>query len=496
MDAFDKVRNQSSELNEKYRNFKGKKTPRKLLNNKAIIESIMNEKLNSLKSDDVNIVELALYNISQCFRIDPTSASLIDESFISLLIENISSCKPDMISSIFYFLTCFVRIDRSKIPYLIESGILQFAISKIPIDSVCDFIVELLIFSESLNEDDDFNVFPFFFENDLRRKLLNVLDQLINYEYEQSQILKILMFLWKNQEDFTQEELNLFIKDSNRYLMRVDDSSGNRGPQCSFDEKKNSQCFITYLNFLIRINSHVFYSFLTNLEDEENAENRSAFKLFEIIWKKLKENDSDVCFACINFLTSILNYDAKCVNYLFEIDISDHMSDLLENTKIKDDVKVSGALMVERIIGLNLDACIRFVDSNYITVIEKFVNSCYINDQYIAIHFISALMAYSTDTTISNLLVSFDLTEKIIDFLNADNHVIVCDLLSAINSNWEIAKTSGIGNEFIGSIVDLKHNEDFISALDYIVTEDNKQASELAQLLLDSIHNDNDDDDE
>lgn len=437
-----------------------------------MVEKSKDKFVNNLNSNDKSKVLWALWDLALCFQVDPSIASLIEQRHIANIIQMMQSANIKEISLAFNFLNHFIRSDPTKIPFFIQTNTLYFAIKKIPMKSACDFIVTILSLSECLKEEIHFEVYRFFFESQLRHKLLSAFSQLNFFEKQQSYILNILSFLWKNQEDFSRDELEVFLERSDLFLTRADNEST-----------------IIYLNFLIKINSPIFYGYFYNF----NRENTKFFDLIKVLWEKIKSENNDVCLACFDFLIHFIQFDFQNphsqenkIEYLKSIakDISYNISRFLHYKKRPNDVRLSGAKVIETLINIDKDFCIRFFGGEYIDSIKDFLANGAYSDQLIAIRFVSVLMKYNQCEEILNLLKFFDPIDKIIDFLNESDYSLIINLLNCIRNDWDIYIKRNFQNVFLSDIINLMDNQDFIFALQYIESAENEDASHLANFLI------------
>lgn len=477
-------------FNEKHRLFPEQKQEIKFRGKDPFtIDQYYNYFIEKLESDDINIVEGALSDLSQCFLINPAISSRIEEKHIIKVIEIMPKSKSTFVSVGFNFLTNFIKCDPSKIPCFIESGFYQFAATKIPTESVCNFIIELLKFSEKLDKDDQLNIFNYFYDNDLRRKYLNCCFQLVDCEREQSNIFKILVHLFKYQ-DFEESEIKKFIIYSNNFLQRA-----------------NNEQLQIYIEFLTSIDSCVFYSSFNQFkikkdEDEtEEQKDEMVFILLSVIWRKIAEGalsdfsrqKDDIYIACFDFLMKAITYKQEDqfvnVNYLLQNGIVDHINDFLKSDKIKENVKVSGSIVIETIIDIDENMCRCFLNEEYFKFIQSFLDSeSYVN-QYIALRIISIFMQYNKDEIILSFLNDIDPIEKIIDFLNGEHYSLIIKLLNYIMSDWDVCINTDFKNEFLQKVFDLMDNMEFITALRDIEEGDDKDSSVLAKHLIKFIEN-------
>ena len=132
--------------------------------NPNLVDNYKNQFINNLNSEDKEKIKYSLWDLAKCFQIDPSTSLFIEKQHIIKIIEMMESNDIYFISLAFNFLTVFIQCNPDKIPFFADKNVLEKAISKIPIQSAVDFIIELLKFSDNLNENDPLSVYPFFLE--------------------------------------------------------------------------------------------------------------------------------------------------------------------------------------------------------------------------------------------------------------------------------------------------------------------------------------------
>ena len=140
-------------------------------------------------------------------------------------------------SLVFEFLRILLDCYDELIPLILkEHNFILFAISKIPMDTAVDFLVQLLQYSNNNNIPDSVNLTKYFIENSYHHNLMKLFNSMIKFPHQQAQILKILKQL-ETIQNYPSDLYVNFIEHCQRLLEKLKFNEEDQIPLFEFQTK-------------------------------------------------------------------------------------------------------------------------------------------------------------------------------------------------------------------------------------------------------------------
>lgn len=452
---------------------------------KSIINLIFQQSVSALSETNIDPGNFfpILFNLNNCIKAEPGLIHSIETPLImkiydymkewDLLSKSSQSMSSNQIlqysqlisAGFTFFYTYLHNHPNPDLSLLFENQFPRFALSKIPIDSPCNCLMELLKFSDKLSENDPFNLYPFMLENDLKSKLLALYREFHHLEHQQVQILKILRYLLK-KVDFTQDELsNLFFETTQVFLSNV--ATGK-------DDE-----LISFFEFLLFINSDSFYSSLPLCEEFSDF-------FFAFLNARLMNFDSkeELIFRLFDVLRQFSERCQENIEILINHRLISALVSFFRHSNISEELKLSTARFVDFIMNSNSKFGESFLCPDYFELMKEFLNEHGFFDQSIAFRYISYLLQNFHNETARDCLIRFDPVAKIVVFLGSDYYEVISMLLIGIVNIWKNYQNGKAYElEIFSELTDLINDANFYETIIEIDSSDYK-CNELVQQLI------------
>ena len=433
---------------------------------------IFQQSINALNLKDKQMIKNSILNLSKCMLINSEIAKKITFEQVQLMINLTKTYGIKFSSLVFEFLRILLDCYDELIPLILkEHNFILFAISKIPMDTAVDFLVQLLQYSNNNNIPDSVNLTKYFIENNYHHNLMKLFNSMIKFPHQQAQILKILKQL-ETIQNYPSDLYVNFIEHCQRLLEKL---------------KFNEEDQIPLFEYFAGNNNEIF---LQQLESNKIYLNGKILVILDMISNpdfKHLPSDANITKAVFNFMIETLKAHEFYANQCLNENLIHEICKILQNNHILKDVKLSAIDFIIELSKVNYEICTRLINTEFSNWMKNAIEKGSLFDRSLSLKYIISILKYSEfpENIILDWMSFMNPINIMIEFLNSDKYDLITGILTFIQQLWDVYIKNKRSHPFLSNIIELMHNEDFKNALnDLVLNGEDDVSSTKAQKLL------------